>query len=286
MALIAGRCTQCGGLLEIDSTGSMFVCPYCHTPFVVEKVVNYYNYTRNVDDWVRSAEAFLELKEFSEAEREFERIAREHAYDYRGWWGLVKAKSRMFTHCDISKLELDEVENLYKKAAHFATGVDKNNIQYIYDDYAKGIRRKLQELKKDTSMKMESLFREYERNKMPLENQINALIEQQKKIIRPSDVILKITRSIAVVFVALAILGALGSAGGMIYMLLMAAFLGAVVIGIGKFIGQILDPMYDHKERQLRTQISELEKQVDSITREYQFKRNPLDKLMHKVGNI
>lgn len=286
MALIAGRCTQCGGLLEIDAAGNMFVCPYCHTPFVVEKVVNYYNYTRSVDDWVRSADAFLELKEFSEAEREFERMSREHAYDYRGWWGLVKAKSRMFTHCDVSKVELDELDRLYQKASYFATAADKNNIQYIYDDYANGIRRKLRELKQDTSMKIERLFREYERNKMPLENQINDLIKQQKKTIRPSNVILKITRSMTVVFVVLAILGSLGTAGGMIYMLLMAAFLGAVVIGIGNFIGRILDPICEHKERQLRTQISELEKQVDSITKEYQFKRNPLDILMQKVGNI
>lgn len=276
MALIAGRCTQCGGLLEIDATGSMFVCPYCHTPFVVEKVVNYYNYTRNVDDWVRSADAFLELKEFSEAEREFERIAREHAYDYRGWWGLVKSKSRVFTDYDISKSELDSIESLYAKTNHFATNDVKNNIQHAYNYYVNIVRYTLQKLKEDTSAKLKHLEVEYERNTMPLENQIKQMEKEENSKKKISSRIKWIVFVIAII-----ISFNVFSNGETVYMVQII-----VSSAVGYGIGKILESSYIKQVDALRKEINSLKCRLNEMGKEYRTKRIPLDELMQKVGNI
>ncbi len=42
MPLVKAQCTNCGGNLEVDSSKDAVVCPFCNTPFVVEKAVNLY----------------------------------------------------------------------------------------------------------------------------------------------------------------------------------------------------------------------------------------------------
>ena len=43
--LVPAVCTQCGGQLEVDPDQQAAVCPYCNTPFIVEKAINHYNVT-------------------------------------------------------------------------------------------------------------------------------------------------------------------------------------------------------------------------------------------------
>jgi hypothetical protein len=48
--LVPAICTQCGAKLEIDPTQDAAVCPYCSTPFIVEKAVqNYAVQHANID---------------------------------------------------------------------------------------------------------------------------------------------------------------------------------------------------------------------------------------------
>lgn len=49
MPLISAKCTNCGANLEVDNTKDAAVCPYCNTAYVVEKAVNYYNTTNNIN---------------------------------------------------------------------------------------------------------------------------------------------------------------------------------------------------------------------------------------------
>ena len=41
--LVPAICTQCGAKLEVDPTHDAAVCPYCNTPFIVEKAVQNYS---------------------------------------------------------------------------------------------------------------------------------------------------------------------------------------------------------------------------------------------------
>ena len=40
MPLVPARCTCCGAALTLDPSQEAAVCPYCNTPFIVEKAIN------------------------------------------------------------------------------------------------------------------------------------------------------------------------------------------------------------------------------------------------------
>ena len=43
MPLLQAKCTNCGANLQVDAEKEAAVCPYCNTPYVVEKAIaNYY----------------------------------------------------------------------------------------------------------------------------------------------------------------------------------------------------------------------------------------------------
>ncbi len=48
MALIPGICSQCGATLSVDAKKDAMVCPYCKTPFIVEKAIQNFNNTYNI----------------------------------------------------------------------------------------------------------------------------------------------------------------------------------------------------------------------------------------------
>lgn len=48
MRLIPGICTQCGATLSVDKEKDAMVCPYCNTPFIVEKAIQNFNNTYNI----------------------------------------------------------------------------------------------------------------------------------------------------------------------------------------------------------------------------------------------
>lgn len=49
MSLVPAKCTNCGGELQIDNTKDAAVCPYCGSAFIIEKAVNLYNQTYNIN---------------------------------------------------------------------------------------------------------------------------------------------------------------------------------------------------------------------------------------------
>ena len=42
------KCTNCGANLEVDNTKDAAVCPYCNTPYIVEKAIHNYNTMNNI----------------------------------------------------------------------------------------------------------------------------------------------------------------------------------------------------------------------------------------------
>lgn len=104
MPLVMAKCTNCGGVLEIDSSKDAVICTYCGTPFISEKAVN--NYTNNiehlhadtvvlsdgqsVDDQVKAGEALIEAGNFDSAELIFKKLIDNYPEDYRSWYGNCK----------------------------------------------------------------------------------------------------------------------------------------------------------------------------------------------------
>lgn len=118
MPLVPAKCPSCGGDMQIDNSRKEAFCPYCGSKFLVESAVNYYN-TKNeyhiehaefkVEDpngleaKLKNAETYLvKLKDYSSAEKLYLDITDEFASDWRGWWGLARAKSHDFIGLDAS----------------------------------------------------------------------------------------------------------------------------------------------------------------------------------------
>lgn len=72
--LVAANCTNCGAALQVDSSLQAAVCPFCNTPYIVEKAIQNFNITNNyivkganVENLLSLADNSLKAGKFSEA---------------------------------------------------------------------------------------------------------------------------------------------------------------------------------------------------------------------------
>lgn len=42
MPIVKAQCTNCGAALEVDQSLEAAICPFCNTPYIVEKAINNY----------------------------------------------------------------------------------------------------------------------------------------------------------------------------------------------------------------------------------------------------
>lgn len=49
MSFVPAICTQCGASLQVNDTQDAAICPFCNTPFVVQKAINKYYNTYNIN---------------------------------------------------------------------------------------------------------------------------------------------------------------------------------------------------------------------------------------------
>lgn len=52
MAFVSAKCTNCGGVLAVNSDKDVAICEYCQSPFIIEKAINNYNVTNTIKDSV------------------------------------------------------------------------------------------------------------------------------------------------------------------------------------------------------------------------------------------
>lgn len=48
MPITSAKCTNCGAILQVDNAKDAAICPYCHSAFIVDKAINNYNITNNI----------------------------------------------------------------------------------------------------------------------------------------------------------------------------------------------------------------------------------------------
>ena len=171
MPLVPAKCTQCGATLTIDPSQDAAVCPFCSTPFVVEKAINNYNVTNqttigtvehvehlhvndehSVEARLKSAEAqlgALDLKE--EAYRSFKALAQDRADEWRAWWGMARAKSNEFRNtANLHQPDLSEVEECAEHAIQLAPADEKPRLQETFDAFENEIAKtRYAELRKE-----------------------------------------------------------------------------------------------------------------------------------------
>lgn len=59
MPLVSAKCTNCGANLEVDNTKDAAICPYCGTPYIVEKAINYVINNTNVSNVITNSTVFI-----------------------------------------------------------------------------------------------------------------------------------------------------------------------------------------------------------------------------------
>ncbi len=47
MELVMGRCLNCGGTLQVESSKDAAICPYCNTQYIVKDAIQNYNTYNN-----------------------------------------------------------------------------------------------------------------------------------------------------------------------------------------------------------------------------------------------
>lgn len=60
MELIPGICTQCGATVSVNNDDEAMVCPYCNTPFVVERAVQNFNTTYNIINKITANNVYIQ----------------------------------------------------------------------------------------------------------------------------------------------------------------------------------------------------------------------------------
>ncbi|MDO4413712.1 MAG: hypothetical protein Q4C20_01400 [Erysipelotrichaceae bacterium] len=130
MPLTAAKCPNCGGMLQVDASQRLAVCPFCKQPYVVEEAINNYitNYNienmhaetvniiggKTADDFAKSGDTNMKLQRYSAAKNDFEKITNDYPYDYRGWWGLIRLETREFSVDGIKWSTLCQLREYYK----------------------------------------------------------------------------------------------------------------------------------------------------------------------------
>lgn len=200
MPLVPAICTQCGALLEVDSLKEAAVCSHCNTPFVTEKAIHNYNVsnvtqiqnlqadsvilndTTSIENRIRAGETFLKLEDFQAASETFQKLTQECPYDYRGWWGRLRAETENFkgymNHSSDFNLICEFYENVKKTADHnslaeIALLFDKYQ-QYWNDYYNRITNEKNLELSccdKEYNQKFEDLYLNKEELKKELDRE-------------------------------------------------------------------------------------------------------------------
>lgn len=134
MPFVNAKCPNCGGSLQVDNSKRAGICPFCKEAYTVEDAINNYvtNYNTNVehlhadvvnindeksvDSRLHAADTFMSLGDYSSAYKVYDEVTKNHPYNYRGWWGLIRVKSSDFQKTPLSSDEFAEMKKLYQNA--------------------------------------------------------------------------------------------------------------------------------------------------------------------------
>ena len=220
MPLVAAKCLECGGELQIDNAQDAAVCPYCGTPFVVEKAINYYttqhvtnigsiahadihvNEDSGLEAKVKNAEAYLtKHKDYAKAEALFQEITENYSHDYRGWWGIARIMTREFSGLDILfeaqgdavedvrqplvkayARQLEQVRFYVERAFNVMGPEDRRILQPIWDDFERQGDQYVEQLLDSWMTRLDEREREYDRREPERQQMLEQIKQQEKRV--------------------------------------------------------------------------------------------------------
>jgi tetratricopeptide (TPR) repeat protein len=139
--LIKGKCTECGGILDVDASKDAMICSYCNTPYIVEKAIKNYNIDTlkienssnlniSLDSHVardtqllHSALAYIKIGDYDLASQLLNSIIYTNANNIQIWEGLLICLTCNYTKLTIQDEDLNTAEHYANCACTIA---DKN----------------------------------------------------------------------------------------------------------------------------------------------------------------
>lgn len=144
MPLTKAICTNCGAALEVDKTKDAAICPYCSTPYIVEKAIN--NYTINCDKLTIDTDSIekeldradVYLYKLNDSEKALEiyaNISDRHPGDYRGWWGQANCITECFESLFYDDQKLSYLQKCVNNAISVAPDSKSDELCKIWNKY-------------------------------------------------------------------------------------------------------------------------------------------------------
>ncbi|MCI6123837.1 MAG: hypothetical protein MR714_06415 [Christensenellaceae bacterium] len=298
--------------MQIKEGQDFVKCEYCGTISSAPKAIEYhqhqstsYNFSganpvvnfsngQDLETLVKNADMHLKLKNYADAQSIYEKISKEYPHDYRGWWGLILAKSRELADTDIF-IRKDSVSGYISLSAEyiFITGtwniVQKTAPQKIKNELAS----KYQPFYDTCYTKYEKALYTYSvpRYQEKIQDKLKAISYKDNDIKEYKQKIESMQRSIREDTLSMAWRTLLGIVSGVISLALVGyalELLFSLVIILGVLIGAVAVPFvvntFEQRQKikffkdsikdskkainKYNSEISECQKEIDEINKE------------------
>ena len=282
MPLVAAKCTSCGANLKVDSTHDAAVCPYCKTPFIVEKAIQKYETNVHVetlqtdvvnildsnsaDNLAKAGDSFIDLGDFKAAEGKFKSMTAEFPYDYRGWWGLVRVHTGDFTLEITDKTELSQINSFAENAQK--TCSDPKPLMDQFRPYYEKMKSVKNRLIDKYEKEKQALETAYQQVSEPLQAEIHELEQelQRENSRNPGNALVVILVIIAIAFFIYVIYTAYNNEG-IILALIIIVFWGIILLVIVSILGRVIfavsEKIRQSNVEDLNRQLSDKRKQLN-----------------------
>ncbi len=310
--LVTATCPNCNSPLQIKEGQDFVKCEYCGTISSAPKAIEYhqhqstsYNFNganpvvnfsngQDLETLVKNADMHLKLKNYADAQSIYEKISKEYPHDYRGWWGLILAKSRELADTDIF-IRKDSVSGYISLSAEyiFITGtwniVQKTAPQKIKNELAS----KYQPFYDTCYTKYEKALYTYSipRYQEKIQDKLKAISYKDNDIKEYKQKIESMQRSIREDTLSMAWRTLLGIVSGVISLALVGyalELLFSLVIILGVLIGAVAVPFvvntFEQRQKikffkdsikdskkainKYNSEISECQKEIDELNKE------------------
>lgn len=310
--LVTATCPNCNSPLQIKEGQDFVKCEYCGTISSAPKAIEYhqhqstsYNFSganpvvnfsngQDLETLVKNADMHLKLKNYADAQSIYEKISKEYPHDYRGWWGLILAKSRELADTDIF-IRKDSVSGYISLSAEyiFITGtwniVQKTAPQKIKNELAS----KYQPFYDTCYTKYEKALYTYSvpRYQEKIQDKLKAISYKDNDIKEYKQKIESMQRSIREDTLSMAWRTLLGIVSGVISLALVGyalELLFSLVIILGVLIGAVAVPFvvntFEQRQKikffkdsikdskkainKYNSEISECQKEIDELNKE------------------
>ena len=141
MPIVAAICSQCGAELQIDNTREKAFCPYCGTPFVIERPGGDPEKAL-VETLLHNAEVQLtQLHQPGKARELFAQVTEKAPDDYRGWWGLVRIDTKEFSDTGCSSSLFQTISRNADNALQMASDNERSSLLSVWNRYIQALQR-------------------------------------------------------------------------------------------------------------------------------------------------